>query len=191
MTRTIFSTPLLTPCLRLLAALGLKISGWKIQSAAIPQPPFVLIGAPHTSNWDFLLMLAVILQLRLQISWMGKNSLFRFPFGPLMKWMGGIPIDRSKANNVVMQTVSQFKRRPNLIVLIPPEGTRSKVERWKTGFYHIAHKAGVPVVMAGIDGPDKNIRLLGEFHPSGDVEKDLPLVQAHYQGLMGIRPEKT
>jgi 1-acyl-sn-glycerol-3-phosphate acyltransferase len=186
---TIFSTPALTPALRVLAIFVLKLTGWKILRREIKEPSYVLIGAPHTSNWDFPLMLLAVLDLRLKVFWMGKDSLFKFPAGSLMKWLGGIPIDRSKPNNMVQETVQQFQQHRDLVVLIPPEGTRSKVEHWKTGFYRIASAAGLPILLGYIDAPKKEIGLADFFYPSGDIDTDIRNIRAFYSTKKGIRPE--
>lgn len=151
----------------------------------------MLIGAPHTSNWDFPIMLLVVLKLRLKLFWMGKNSLFVFPFGLLMRWLGGIPIDRSKSNNVVQQIAEEFERNDQFVVLIPPEGTRSKVDRWKTGFYHIALAARVPILLGYLDAPSKEAGLADFFTPTGDLEKDMSDIRAFYAGKTGINPENA
>src|SRR5690606_11303525 len=140
-----------------LARLLLWLAGWRVQPAARMEPPFVFIGAPHTSNWDFVLMLGAMLVLKLDVSWMGKHTRFRFPFGGLMRWLGGIPVDRSGPHNRVADVVAAFAANPKLIVCVPPEGTRKKVERWKTGFYRIAHGANVPIMMTVIDAENKSL----------------------------------
>lgn len=187
MARTVFRTPLVTTLLRLLARLLLALSGWRVAGAVPTQSRFVLIGAPHTSNWDFVLMLLAVLVSRLEVRWMGKNSLFPAPLGGLMRWLGGIPIDRSKASGVVAQMVERFDGAGQLIVLIPPEGTRSQVERWKTGFYHIAAGANVPIVLGYIDASRKELGFGPAFQPTGDIERDLPQIQQFYADKRGIR----
>ena len=191
MNTTVFSTPLLTPLLRLIALLLLKLVRWKARGTPPKEQRFVLIGAPHTSNWDFPLMLMVVLKLRLRIYWMGKDSLFRFPFGALMRWLGGIPVDRSKSNNTVDQIVRLYQSRESLVVLIPPEGTRARVERWKTGFYHIANNAGVPILMGYLDAADREAGLADFFHPTGDAETDMQNIRKFYAPKTGIRPENA
>jgi 1-acyl-sn-glycerol-3-phosphate acyltransferase len=188
---TVFSTPVLTPILRGLALVILKLIGWRTVGKELDNPKFVLIGAPHTSNWDFPLMLLVVLKLRLQVFWMGKASLFSFPFGGLMKWLGGIPIDRSKANNVVNQTATEFNKNDNLVVLIPPEGTRSKVSHWKTGFYHIAQTANVPILLGYVDARKKEAGLADFFTPTGNVEEDMVRIREFYSNKCGLRPENN
>ncbi|MDT8428443.1 MAG: lysophospholipid acyltransferase family protein [Pseudomonadales bacterium] len=191
MRMTIFSTPVLTPLLRIIAIILLKLINWKVVGRPLENARFVLIAAPHTSNWDFPLMLMVILKLRLKVYWMGKNSLFSFPFGWLMKWLGGIPIDRSKSHNMVEHTVKQYQENQDLVVLIPPEGTRSRVSRWKTGFYYIAHNAGVPILLGYVDGERKTAGLADFFYPGGDIEADMSRIRAFYATKVGINPENT
>jgi 1-acyl-sn-glycerol-3-phosphate acyltransferase len=191
MRRTVFSTPIITPCLRLLSILILKLMGWKAVGRPIENARFVLIGAPHTSNWDFPLMIMVVLKLRLKVFWMGKHSLFPFPVGWFMKWLGGIPVDRSRAQNLVDQTVAQYKSEPEMIVLVPPEGTRSKVKEWKTGFYRIAANAEVPVLMGYVDASKKEAGLADFYYPTGDLEADIAAIRAFYAEKVGINPENA
>lgn len=188
---SIFTTPVLTPILRTLARGALRVFGWRVEGNDQMTPPFVFIGAPHTSNWDFLLMVAAMLTLKLDIRWIGKHTLFRFPFGGLMRWLGGMPVNRSKAHNRVAEIIDAFAQDPGLIICISPEGTRKKVDRWRTGFYRIAHGAGVPIQMTVVDTEHKALRSLGIFHPTGDIDRELPLIQRHYQGFYGLRPENA
>jgi 1-acyl-sn-glycerol-3-phosphate acyltransferase len=186
---SVFNTPILTPLLRGLAHCGLWISGWKIELQTLSNPPYVFIGAPHTSNWDFVLMIATVLSLKLNAKWLGKDSLFKTPFGGLMRWLGGIPVDRSQSHNLVSQTAQCLTKEPNLILCIPPEGTRKKVKQWKTGFYYIALEAGVPIQLTAIDAATKRVRLLGTYQPTGDADREIREIQRHYQGFFGLIPE--
>ena len=186
MRTTIFSTPLLTPILRGISIFILRVIGWKTRGTELANQRFVLIGAPHTSNWDFPLMLMVVLKLKLRVFWMGKHTLFPFPFGGLMKWLGGVPINRSSSHNVVRETVRQFKDNKELVVLIPPEGTRSKVKEWKTGFYHIANMAKVPILMGYVDAEKKEAGFADFFHPTGDIDKDLEEIRNFYKPISGL-----
>lgn len=186
MRTTIFSTPLLTPILRGISIFILRVIGWKTRGTELAHQRFVLIGAPHTSNWDFPLMLMVVLKLKLRVFWMGKHTLFPFPFGGLMKWLGGVPINRSSSHNVVRETVRQFKDHEELVVLIPPEGTRSKVKEWKTGFYHIANMAKVPILMGYVDAEKKEAGFADFFHPTGDIDKDLEEIRNFYKPISGL-----
>ncbi len=186
MRTTVFSTPILTPLLRLLAIALLKLSGWRARGEELPQQRFVLIGAPHTSNWDFPLMLLVVLKLRLRVFWMGKHTLFPFGLGWLMKWLGGIPVNRTASHNMVSETVRQYQQNDELVVLIPPEGTRKKVERWKTGFYHIAVNAEVPILLGYVDAAKKEAGIADFFNPGGDIDKDMAEIRAFYANKKGI-----
>ena len=186
MRTTIFSTPIVTPLLRLLAVSILKVVGWTSIGSKVSIPKYVLIGAPHTSNWDFPLMLMVVLELRLQLFWLGKHTLFPFPFSGFVKWLGGIPINRTKSHNVVYEIVDQFKNNDNFVVLVPPEGTRHKVSEWKTGFYHIANNAKVPILMGYVDAENKEAGFADFFYPTGDLENDMKEIRGFYAGKKGL-----
>ncbi len=163
----------------------LKLRGWKLQGKLPKVPKFVLIGVPHTSNWDFPLALAIAFVYRIDMHWMGKDSLFTSWRGPIMRWLGGIPINRSSSSNVVAQTIEAFNTSEHLVVAIPPEGTRAKVDKWKTGFYYIALGANVPIALAFLDYKRKVGGFLSTYHPTGDVEKDIAEIRACYYGISG------
>lgn len=186
---TIFRTPLFRHVLLTLSWLGLKLTGWKIVGNVPKEPKFVLIAAPHTSNWDFPLLVAMACVLRLEIYWMGKDALFVGPFGPFMRWLGGIPIDRKNATNVVQSTTTAFDQADRLIVVIPPEGTRSAVRQWKTGFYHIAVGAGVPIGLSFLDFRKKTGGFLPTFYPSGEAEADIAEIRSFYKDIKGKYPQ--
>ena len=182
----VFTTPFLTPFLRRIARAGLHLAGWRTNLSEAPPPPFVFIGAPHTSNWDFPLMLAAVLALEHDARWLGKDSLFRPPFGGLMRWLGGIPVDRSSPHNLVGSMATFFKQNPGQILCVPPEGTRKKVGRWRTGFYYIALEAGIPIVMTVLDAEERQIRILGHHTPAGDAEREIREIQGRYRGFRGL-----
>ena len=133
-------------------------------------------------------MLGVAYKFRIRLHWMGKASLFKPPFGRLMKALGGIPIDRAKANNVVAQMVDDYQAAITLAVAIPPEGTRAKVRVWKTGFYNIAHGAGVPIAFGFLDYKRKVGGIGGVFETTGDYEADLEVIKAFYANISGKHP---
>ncbi len=143
----------------------------------------VMIAAPHSSNWDFIVGVAAKLGMRLRVKFLAKDSLFRFPLGLLMRELGGIPIDRSSSNAVVTSTIAEFQRRAQLILVIAPEGTRKHVSRWRTGFYHIAHGAGVPIVTAAFNWGERAIQIGAPFYTTGDVEADLRALQERFSGV--------
>jgi 1-acyl-sn-glycerol-3-phosphate acyltransferase len=167
--------------------LFLKILGWRAEGKIPDINKFVIIAAPHTSNWDFPITLAVAFALKIKIYWMGKAAMFRWPFGAALRWLGGIPIDRSRAHNLVEQSVQAFQEREKLIMVVPPEGTRKKVSYWKTGFYHIARGAGVPIVLGFLDYRRKAGGIGPTFHPTGRIEEDMRQIQAFYATITGKR----
>ena len=186
---TVFDTPILRPLLALVARVGLRLSGWRVEGQFPADSRYVLIGAPHTSNWDFPLALGVCFACTVKIYWMGKSSLFRGLAGPVMRWLGGIPVNRDKPGGLVGQMITAFGRQPELVLAIPPEGTRSRVSEWKTGFYYIAQRAGVPVLPVYVYGARKVVGIAPLFYPTGDLEGDLPKIRAIYAGKQGIRAE--
>ncbi|OGB85837.1 MAG: glycerol acyltransferase, partial [Burkholderiales bacterium RIFCSPLOWO2_12_FULL_67_210] len=153
MHRTVFTTPVVNTLLRGLSIAYLKLTGWRVEGA-LPEVArkSVLIAAPHTSNWDLPYTLMVAFALRLNIYWMGKQSIFKAPFGGLMRWLGGIPVNRAQSSNLVAASADAIRAADGpLQLIVPPEGTRSKTRYWKTGFYYIALGAQVPIVMAYMD----------------------------------------
>lgn len=166
------------------------LSGWRVEGEPPPSGKAVVIAAPHTSNWDLPFMLAVAYHFRISLKWMGKDSLFKPPFGWLMKAMGGIPIDRSKANDVVAQMVAIYGASDQLMVAIPPEGTRSKARRWKTGFYNIAHGAGVPVVLGFLDYERKVGGIGKTVWTTGDYARDMVEIKAFYAPIIAKHGER-
>jgi 1-acyl-sn-glycerol-3-phosphate acyltransferase len=185
MHKTMYTTFLVKDLLWLLSKLFLWLSCWKVTGQLPQDKKFVMIAAPHTSNWDLPFMLMVSFALKAKPYWMGKEQIFKLPFKGLMKWMGGIPIDRNKSNNVVEYTVELIKQSNELIVTVPPEGTRSKVKYWKTGFYHIALLAEVPIVLGFLDYEKKTGGIGGLIYPSGDIEKDMLKIKAFYRTVSG------
>lgn len=168
----------------------LKILGWKVINELPDEKKYMLIAAPHTSNWDFPLGLMVKFSLRIKLNYLGKGSLFDSPFGWLFRALGGIPVYRKKRLNMVDQMVQQFNQREHMILAMSPEGTRSYLEHWKSGFYHIAYKAGVPIAMATLDFGNKMVRLGSAFMPTGDIHADMKIIRAFYEGVQGKVPEK-
>ena len=190
MRRTVFDTPIVHHFFHFVSWLGLKLAGWKIEGGAPEHRKYVLIAAPHTSNWDFPFTLAVAFRLNVKLFWMGKASLFKGPMGPVMKWLGGIPVDRNQSNGLVQQIVDEFNRCKDLVVTIPPEGTRSKVQKWKSGFYHVAHGAGVPISLGFLDFKRKVGGISKTFTTTGNYEEDLKKIQEFYKGISGKNPSQ-
>ncbi|MEE4272220.1 MAG: lysophospholipid acyltransferase family protein [Thermoanaerobaculales bacterium] len=172
------------------AALGrcaLRLSGWRFDGAIPDVPKGVVIVAPHTSNWDFPLGVAAMFALGLRVTFLGKHTLFGRALGPTMRWLGGIPVDRSAPSGVVGETVRLFNDREKMILALSPEGTRSNVKRWKTGFYRIAVDGGVPIIPVAFDWGARCIWLGQCFEPTGNVVVDLRALEAFYEGIHGRR----
>ena len=191
MNPTVFDTPVIRTLLHWMSVFLLKCHGWKLAGSAPPHKKYVIIAAPHTSNWDFYFTMLVAFALKINIYWMGKNTLFRWPMGYFFRWLGGIAIDRSKASNVVGESVSAFQRSDRLIMVVPPEGTRSKTRYWKTGFYYIAHGAGIPIALGFMDFRLKMGGIGPLLKPSGDIEGDMVLIKQFYANVTGKHPDKT
>ena len=153
-------------------------------------PKYILVGAPHTSNWDFMMFLGVIFHLQANVRFMGKAELFRGPFGWFFYWCGGIPVDRKKSQGLVEQMVDASEKSDKFILTIAPEGTRHYVSEWKMGFYHIAKKAGIPLVMAIVDGANKVVRVGGVFHLTENMEEDIKAIKGFFAGVVGINSRK-
>ena len=169
----------------------LSVFGWKLRGDWPREiDKCVLVAAPHTSNWDGLHMVATAGALRVKLAWMGKKALADNPLGWLIKRAGLVPIDRSEGNDTVAQTVAAFAAAESLILAIAPEGTRSKTEGWKSGFYRIAHAAGVPIVLSVLDYGDKTVHLAGQLTPSGDYAADLAWMQAQYSAARGLKADQ-
>lgn len=185
---TIFDTPIVRDLFRWLSIVMLKLCGWKLKGEFPALDKYVMIGAPHTSNWDFPITLGLCFAARAKIYWMGKHTLFKGPMGPVMRWLGGVPVMRHQNNSLVQQMVDVFQRSDRLVLAIPPEGTRKAVKEWKTGFYHIACGAGVPIALAYLDYGRKEGGFGPLFQPSGDIAADMPRIQAFYADKQGRHP---
>ena len=167
----------------------LKLMGWRIEGELPKLDKFVAIGAHHTSNWDFVIFIALKFVLRLNARWFGKHSIFRWPFGGLMRAWGGIPIRRERQRNTVEQAVQAFRDNREFILVLSPEGTRKKVERWKMGFYHIALGAGVPIVLGALDYQNRRVVIGPTFQPTGDEQADLAAMLAFFRPYVPKKPQ--
>ncbi|MCP4104615.1 MAG: glycerol acyltransferase [Desulfobacteraceae bacterium] len=191
MKHTIFDTPLINPLLRWIALFILKVLGWKTEGEKPDISKYLLIAAPHTSNWDFVITLLVAFALKLKVYIMAKKELTNWPGGFFFKWLGVIPIDRSQSTNTVDQAIQLFQENENLAVVIAPSGTRKKVMKWKSGFYHIANGAGIPIGMGFLDYARKTGGIGPLFQPTGDVETDMIAIKAFYADIEGKYPKNT
>lgn len=172
--------------MRFLYQLLFRLTGWTI-SGDVPHHlnHYIIITAPHSSNWDFILGLASRSILRFKANFLGKKELFIFPIGIIFRKLGGFPVDRKNPGNLIDEVVALFKTQPHFVLAIAPEGTRKIVQKWKTGFYKIALKANVPIVMVGFDYGCKTIRFCEPFSPSGDLKADSAHIEAFYGPIKG------
>lgn len=187
---TIFETPIINTLMRWIAVLAARLTGWRVEGIQPAEKKYVLIAAPHTSNWDFPVTLMVCFVLRLRVYWMGKASLFPPVLGGVMRWLGGIAVDRSRSGNLVQSTVDAFHTSDRLTVIVPPEGTRGKVTHWKTGFYYIALGAGVPIALGYLDFGRKVGGIGKMFMPTGDIAADMQEIRQFYAGIQGKHPQQ-
>lgn len=178
--RTVFSTPVFKHFFYGIAWLWIKLAGWRLEGAPPSEKKYILIAVPHTSNWDFPFTLALAFLYNMKIYWLGKASLFKWGLGPVMKWLGGIPVERSVSNNLVQKMIEIYNAAEELVITVPAEGTRSKVDRWKTGFYYIAQGAKVPIARGFLDYKRKVGGFGSTFYPTGDFQKDLAEIKAFY-----------
>jgi 1-acyl-sn-glycerol-3-phosphate acyltransferase len=194
MQTTIFETPVVNTVMRGFSLGMLRLIGWRTEGMSpgelAAHPKYILIAAPHTSNWDFPITLMVCFALRLKVYWMAKASLFSWPIGWLSRWLGGIAIDRSASNNTVQTTIDAFAANERLVVIVAPEGTRGKVTHWKTGFYHMAHGAQVPIGLAYLDFARKRGGIGKMYRTSGDIGADMADIQQFYSTVKGKHPQQ-
>ena len=169
----------------------LRISGWEFVGEKPTETHYVVIAAPHTSNWDMIYMLASVFSCDLKIKWMGKHTIFQWPFGAMMCALGGIPIERHKRTNVVDRAAQIFSERDEFVLVVPAEGTRSYVPHWKSGFYHIALKADVPVCLSYLDFGTKRSGLGPMVKMTGDMQADMDKIRSFYADKKGLYPEKV
>jgi len=174
-----------------LGKLLLRLVGWKAVSNGPPPHGCVVVCAPHTSNFDFVLMLLVSWVFGFKMSFLGKQSLFKPPLGWLMKATGGVPVDRSAPSGMVGQMVDEFARNPDMYLAIPAEGTRSRSEFWKSGFYRIAEQANVPIALAFVDAKTKTSGFGPVITPSGNVSADMDVAREFYATKVGLKHEQS
>lgn len=167
----------------------LRLAGWNVEGAPPDVPKSLLLVAPHTSNWDLVIMLAIGFYFNLRVYWMAKQSIFRWPFRGFMMWLGGIPIDRSARHNVVDQAVAAFNSHETLMLAILPEGTRKRADFWKSGFYHMALGAKVPMALGFADYKRKIGGFGPTVMPTGDVEADMAKLREFYKDIVGKKPQ--
>jgi 1-acyl-sn-glycerol-3-phosphate acyltransferase len=169
----------------------MRLFGWKFTGEPIPDlPKMVLIVAPHTSNWDFCVGIMAKYAIGLRGTFLGKDTLFRFPMGILMRWLGGIPVDRSSKQDVVTQTAELVQRRERVTIALSPEGTRKATPRWRSGFWWIAHKAQIPIVPVAFDFSTRSIHIYPPFSTTGDPDRDIQSLRTLFTPQMAFDPRK-
>lgn len=174
--------------LSLLCYAALFMLGWRMVGVQPEFQKYVLIGAPHTSNWDFLYIMLFKYASGVRFKWIGKNSLFKFPHGVIFRLLGGIPVVRDAKSNFVAQIANLFASTEKLVIAIAPEGTRQQKEYWRTGFYYMALGSQVPIVLGFLDYPRKQIGLGPVLYPTGDIHSDFRLIQDFYADKQGAYP---
>lgn len=167
----------------------LKLFGWKLDLRLPEESKVIVVGYPHTSNWDFILAMLAMPAMDFQFNWVAKHSMFNNPLGNTFKRMGGVPLNRDKSKGFVEHVISIFEERDRFVLAIAPEGTRSYRPRWKTGFYHIAIGAGVPLSLGYIDYQSKTLGIGKTFMPSGDIDEDFKVIADFYADKVGKRPQ--
>lgn len=175
---------------RAIGTAGLRLLGWRIEGSFPNRPKIVIIVAPHTSNWDFVIGFLAYLALQLSATWFGKHTLFMWPFGLVLRHFGGIPVVRRQSASVVELYVAEFNRRDSMTLALAPEGTRRRVSEWKTGFYHIALGAGAVIVPVVLDYRARRVRIRPIVVPTGDIERDLVALRSPFQSAVARYPDK-
>lgn len=174
--------------MRFISRIILKMLGWQLDEQQPSVNRYVLIAYPHTSNWDFILGMLAKSAMDMPLNWVAKHSMFWGPFGPLFIAMGGVPINRDKTFGFIQKNIELFKIRKHFVLGIMPEGSRSKTERLKTGFYHIAHGSNVPVALAYLDYKNKKLGVGKVIDTRGDIEADFEIIRAFYADKIGYNP---
>lgn len=173
-----------------LAAACLRMAGWRLEIDLPDDPRYVLVVAPHTSNWDFVVGFTAKIAVGLQLNVMAKHTLFRGLFGRWLRWLGCLPVDRRAPRGFIGQMSDAFAHSDYMVLAITPEGTRSYTEYWKSGFYHIARAAGVPIVLASLDYGAKVVNAGERIEPTGDIDADMARIRAYFEGRQGKRPSQ-
>ena len=187
---TLFTTPILSPILRVISRIILKIIRWRVVgSIPTDQRKYVLIVAPHTSNWDFVLFVLTVSVLRLKPSVLIKSTLFVGPLGWFLRYCGGIPVNRSQSNSLVSYIASIYQENEDFVLIVTPEGTRSPNANWKRGFHHVATAAQVPILIVYVDSVIKTIGIEGVMEPTDDIEGDIIKLKKFFDTKSGLKPK--
>lgn len=174
-----------------LSYLLVRALGWRITGEPPAERKVMILGAPHTSNLDYFLTLALIHHFRLPLRYLIKNSVFKGPWAPLLRSLGGIPVDRRQANNLVEGIVNTIKAQEEIAIGVLPEGTRKYVPYWKSGFYYIASGSEIPIYPVSVDGPNKHLNMGLALHTTGDIEADMELLTTFFGDIKGVIPANS
>jgi len=175
---------------RLVSRVYWALSRWTLAGEPAPSRPTVLVGAPHTSNWDFVLMLAIAWRLGVDVRWLGKKSLFTNWRGPIMRGLGGIPVDRADPSRVVGEVVARIRAGEVFGLVVTPDGTRGAHEYWKSGFYRIARETGMPVTLGYVDRTTMTTGLGPTIELTGDIAGDMDVIRTFYADKAGVHPDQ-
>ena len=175
---------------RFLGRATLAAAGWRIEGELPDRAKLVVIVAPHTSNWDFVIGIAAVFALGLRVRFLGKHTLFRPPLGWLMRWLGGTPVVRESPQGAVAQAAAMMSSEPSMVLGLAPAGTRTRGTPWRSGFWHIALATRAPILPVAFDGGRQAIRIFSPFETSGDYEADLAALLSLYDGIRGVKPER-
>ncbi|MEE2700510.1 MAG: 1-acyl-sn-glycerol-3-phosphate acyltransferase [Bacteroidota bacterium] len=175
---------------KILSKIVFKLIGWKVVGIIPELNKYLAISAPHTSNWDFLIGRCFAYIVGLKPKYLIKSELYFWPLSVLINLNGGIPVYRKTGKNTVDQVVERIKQEDKFILGIAPEGTRKRVEKWKTGFYYIAQRSNVPIVLMYMDYQKKEVGYFDVLTPTGDIQKDLAIIQDYYKDVVGCKPEQ-
>ena len=174
---------------KLLGKVILVVLGWKVKGAFPDTPKFLIVAAPHTSNWDAFIGLAAALRLNLDVNFFAKHGAFRPPLGWILRALGGVPVNREVPRGLVGDAIRAFEERDTFVLGIAPEGTRKKLDRWKTGFHRIGRGANVPAVLVALDFGRKTIGPIATIDLTDDLDHDLSVISRHFEGIQGRNPE--
>ncbi len=175
--------------MRIISRLILKLLGWRLDEQLPAAKKYVLIAYPHTSNWDFILGMLAKWAMNMPLNWVAKQSMFWGPFRPLFIAMGGVPIDRAKTFGFIQKNIELFKSRDTFVLGLMPEGTRSKTDHLKSGFYYIADGVNVPIALAYLDYKNKKLGVGKVMQTSGNIKNDFSVIKEFYQNMVGYNPE--
>lgn len=177
---------------RLLPYIGttlLSVTGWRVEGEIPDMKKLLVVFAPHTSNWDFVYGMAMVLSLKIKIYWLGKHTIFKKGFRRLLKSLGGIPVNRGDSKNIIKDITAFANQEGGFLIGLSPEGTRKRVENWKSGFLRMANSLECPILLVGIDYPSKVIKFTDLFYPTGDNQRDIDYLKKYYKDFIGKIPE--